>query len=105
MGTVLALRNCALVLVTFIVLSIWQGSGWAQETAPEVPPEKVRQLLEVLNEPDVKAWLESKAAPPPATAPALSDTFASWETAVRNRIAGLVAAVPRIPGNWRTLPV
>ncbi len=97
MGTVLALRNCALVLVTFIVLSVWQGSGWAQETAPEVPPEKVRQLLEVLNEPDVKAWLESKAAPPPATAPALSDTFASWETAVRNRIAGLVAAVPRIP--------
>lgn len=97
MGIVLALRNCALVLVTFMVLSIWQGSGWAQETAPEVPPEKVRQLLEVLNEPDVKAWLESKAAPPPATAPALSDTFASWETAVRNRIAGLVAAVPRIP--------
>nr|WP_235892085.1 mechanosensitive ion channel family protein [[Ochrobactrum] teleogrylli] len=62
-----------------------------------MPPEKVRQLLEVLNEPDVKAWLESKAAPPPKTAPALSDTFASWETAVRNRIAGLIAAVPRIP--------
>ncbi|MFD1792411.1 mechanosensitive ion channel family protein [Ochrobactrum teleogrylli] len=97
MGTVLALRNCALALATLAVLSILQSSGWAQDVPSAMPPEKVRQLLEVLNEPDVKAWLESKAAPPPKTAPALSDTFASWETAVRNRIAGLIAAVPRIP--------
>lgn len=97
MGTVLALRNCALALVTFIVLSILQSSGWAQDAPSEVPPEKVRQLLEVLNEPDVKAWLESKAAPQSEAAPALSDTFASWETAVRSRITGLIAAMPRIP--------
>nr|WP_235889883.1 mechanosensitive ion channel family protein [Brucella haematophila] len=85
-----------MALITLIALSILQSTGWAQKAPTEVPPEKVRQLLEVLNEPDVKAWLESKAAPPPAAAPTFSDMFASWESAVRNRIAGLADAVPRI---------
>ncbi|MEL4072542.1 mechanosensitive ion channel family protein [Ochrobactrum sp. GPK 3] len=97
MEMLVALRTGAIMLVTLIALSILQIPGWAQTAQSEVPPEKVRQLLDVLNEPDVKAWLESKAAPPPVAEPALSDTFASWETAVRNRIAGLVDAVPRIP--------
>ncbi|TMU95445.1 mechanosensitive ion channel family protein [Brucella haematophila] len=96
MGTVVALRTCTMALITLIALSILQSTGWAQKAPTEVPPEKVRQLLEVLNEPDVKAWLESKAAPPPAAAPTFSDMFASWESAVRNRIAGLADAVPRI---------
>ncbi|MEJ5022773.1 mechanosensitive ion channel family protein [Ochrobactrum vermis] len=97
MGIVVVLRTCAMVLITLILLSILQGIGWAQGASDQVPPEKVRQLLEVLNEPDVKAWLEHKAAPQSAAAPALSDMFASWETAVRNRLVGLADAVPRIP--------
>lgn len=97
MGTVVALRTCTMALITLIALSILQSTGWAQKAPTEMPPEKVRQLLEVLNEPDVKAWLESKAVPPPAAAPTFSDMFASWESAVRNRIAGLADAVPRIP--------
>ncbi len=96
MGTVVALRTCTMALITLIALSILQSTGWAQKAPTEMPPEKVRQLLEVLNEPDVKAWLESKAAPPPSAAPTFSDMFASWESAVRNRIAGLADAVPRI---------
>jgi small-conductance mechanosensitive channel len=71
---------------------------WAQ-TAPNIPPEKAQRFLELLNDPEVKAWLESKTPPTvdDASGGSLADSITSWEASVHDRLAGLLGAIPRIP--------
>ncbi len=63
------------------------------------PPAKVKQLLELLNDPAVKSWLEAR--PAAAAEAQTADDFASrmeaGEAALRNRINGLRSALPRLP--------
>ena len=63
------------------------------------PPAKVEQLLELLNDPAVKSWLEAR--PAAAAEAQTADDFASrmeaGEAALRNRINGLRSALPRLP--------
>ncbi len=84
----------ALLLGTFAA----SGEDTANPTAVN-PPAKVEQLLELLNDPAVKSWLEAQPAAAAEAQPA--DDFASGmeagEAALRNRINGLRSAVPRLP--------
>ena len=84
----------ALLLGTFAA----SGQDTANPTAVN-PPAKVEQLLELLNDPAVKSWLEAR--PAAAAEPQPADDFASGmeagEAALRNRINGLRSAVPRLP--------
>ncbi|HWK66359.1 MAG TPA: mechanosensitive ion channel family protein [Rhizobiaceae bacterium] len=77
-----------------------QEASWAQDVPAELPPEKARQFLELLNDPEVKTWLEDKVAPRASERQAgdpFSDMLTRWEIAIRDRIGVLVHAVPRIP--------
>ncbi|WP_430699054.1 mechanosensitive ion channel family protein [Mesorhizobium dulcispinae] len=86
----------AVVPIFFWVLV---GTSWAQQPPVGVPPEKARQFLDLLSDPEVKVWLEGKipaaAEEPPAAS--LADAISNWEVAVRARLVALADAIPRIP--------
>ncbi len=92
-------RGLFLCLAGFAFMML-AAAAQAQTAAPAVepPPEKVRELLQLLNDPGVKAWLETRPAP---AAEAPEETFgtriAGAEAAVRARIAGMRSALPRLP--------
>ena len=95
-----ALMVRAIVFSGALLLGTFAASG--QDTANPTavnPPAKVEELLELLNDPTVKSWLE--AQPDAAAEPQAADDFASGmaagEAALRNRINGLRSAVPRLP--------
>ena len=93
-----------------------------QATAVAAPPEKVgellkllddpsvrnqvRALLELLDDPSVKAWLQqNRAAAPPAPAPRAtsrwSGAVADRMTGIDNHLVGIVAAAPRLPAEFK----
>jgi len=63
------------------------------------PPAKIADLLRLLQDPEVRAWVERQPAASTTSAPSPSDTpdIAGWEARTRSRINGVIAAVPRIP--------
>jgi moderate conductance mechanosensitive channel len=90
-------RLALLSLVALVLLCLQHGTSWAQAPA-DVPPEKAKQFLELLSDPEVKAWLEGKipaATEEPDTS--VSGTLSEWEAGIRARIGALVAAIPRVP--------
>lgn len=87
-------------LLSLIALLLWvalANASWAQ--APrDIPPEKAEQFLELLNDPEVKAWLEAKTSPVVSEPDrSIHATVSSWEAAIRARIGALANAVPRFP--------
>ncbi|TGQ85139.1 mechanosensitive ion channel family protein [Mesorhizobium sp. M8A.F.Ca.ET.208.01.1.1] len=90
-----------LLLSAVIPIFLWVllGASWAQQPPDGVPPEKARQFLDLLSDPEVKVWLEGKipvAAEEPSAA-SLADAISNWELAVRARLVALTDAIPRIP--------
>ena len=78
----------------FLLLVFMSAAAFAQE-APR--PQKVDELVRLLQDPDVRSWLEKA----PSTAMPVAepdDGLATWEASARGRIDGVVAAIPRIPG-------
>ncbi|RUM24519.1 mechanosensitive ion channel family protein [Rhizobium vallis] len=79
----------------------------AMAQAPAAPQQKIDELVRLLQDPDVQAWLNSrKEAGAPAASPASSTSPASpagtsnladWETAARTRVHEIIAAIPAIP--------
>ncbi len=77
--------------------------SWAEAiSAADLPPEKVRQFLELANTPVVKSWLEGKvAAPAPTADTSIADAISNWGAAVgflfhevcRARVGDLAAFV------------
>ncbi len=75
----------------------------AQTTSSPPPPAKLEQLLKLLDDPDVKAWLTTKGSTSPAAdipdAPSANDVML-WSNAVRAHLRGLVQAIPALPGEF-----
>lgn len=59
-------------------------------------PEKARQFVELINDPQFKVWLDRRATAPERQE-VWSDAIDDWETAVHDRLAALVAAFPSVP--------
>jgi small-conductance mechanosensitive channel len=81
-----------------VLAMVFAGTPVLAQT-PADTPAQVRQLLDLLRDPAVRAWLERERAlgePAAAAAPA-SDPVTGQLDAIRNQIAGLGAAVPRLP--------
>ncbi|WP_353646548.1 mechanosensitive ion channel family protein [Mesorhizobium sp. WSM2239] len=75
------------------------GSASLAQTATPSANEKVQEFIELLDDPEVRAWLESRPVPPAdtASAPAASK-MAAWNSMIRNHLVALGNAFPRIPG-------
>lgn len=86
-----------LALGVFILFWALQGPSWAQLPS-DAPPEKVGQLLELIDDPEVKRWLEGRTQAAPAQPDAsLAAAIADWEEGIRARIGTLAAAFLRMP--------
>ncbi|MGO8185046.1 mechanosensitive ion channel family protein [Rhizobium leguminosarum] len=78
-------------LLLFVLMSV-------VATAQEAPrPQKVDDLVRLLQDPEVRAWLEKAPGPTLAAAQQADAGLATWEAATRRRIDGVVQAIPRIP--------
>jgi moderate conductance mechanosensitive channel len=100
-----------LSLVAFALFSIaWTGvlatsvDSAAQTAQPSAttspPPEKVQELIKLLDDPDVRAWLTTKSSPPASAASeeaAVASQISGWEQAIRNRLISMRNAIPLIP--------
>ena len=91
----------ALSCVVFLSLA---GVSQAQTAATQPPPKKVEELLKLLDDPEIKAWIAAKGAPPAAVeedsaAPSASD-FMQWSNAIRAHLRGIVQAIPAVPGEF-----
>ena len=68
--------------------------------ADPAPPEKVHELLTLMDDPAVRAWLTQRQAPSPATAAEATLTEADLMAPVmdvRSHILASIAAVPMVP--------
>ncbi|MFK4771718.1 mechanosensitive ion channel family protein [Rhizobium sp. ZW T2_16] len=78
-----------------LLLLVLHTVAFAQE-GPR--PRKIDNLVRLLQDPEVRSWLETAPitkVPDPAHA---EDGLSAWETATRNRIDAIANAMPRVPG-------
>lgn len=96
-----------IVLIILALLAVPLAGASAERAAsPVEPPASVRQLLELLADPEVRTWLEQRqqtVVPEPATADAGSSfspasLIAEAMQRLRAQAASLSAALPRLPG-------
>ena len=68
------------------------------QTPPSAQP-KIDDLVRLLQDPDVRAWLESQKPKSETTHPSASPNsdLEDWDNQTRNRIHSVVSALPRIP--------
>ncbi|MEQ1953766.1 mechanosensitive ion channel family protein [Mesorhizobium sp. CN2-181] len=91
------------ILAVLAVLAFAHGVSFAQTqpaaATPAPPPEKVKQLLDLLNDPEVKTWLETRPAAPAAgqEAPAATNDVTDVEALIRSHIGRLKDAFVRFP--------
>ncbi|RWI29534.1 mechanosensitive ion channel family protein [Mesorhizobium sp.] len=92
------LRLGFLPAVVVLLLALLPGTSLAQQPSPDLPPQKAKQFLELLSDPELKAWLEGKI-PAATDEPGLSisEDILSLEAGIRARIGALGAAIPRLP--------
>ena len=75
----------------------------AQTAVSSPPPEKVEQLLKLLDDPDVKAWITTKGTPhrQRRLRPRLQRSdFMLWSNAIRAHLRGIGQAIPAVPGEF-----
>src|SRR5918994_2804748 len=99
------LRSLALLFFVFM------GAPSADAQAPATqnpPPPQVQQLLNLMQDPAVRSWIDQQqpASPALAGAPATSEMTASEMLAtrtasMREHLASLAAAAPRLPSEFR----
>ncbi|PSJ53168.1 mechanosensitive ion channel family protein [Mesorhizobium ephedrae] len=91
-------RIVVAVAAALLMLAAMPAGALAQQADAAPPPEKVKQLLDLLNDPDVKSWLQSRPAAPaaPESSPA-ADGLTEVEARIRNHIGALKTALVSFP--------
>jgi small-conductance mechanosensitive channel len=94
--------------LVILILECASGSSAYAQVAPETapPPPQVQELLRLLDDPAVRAWIDQQHRAPPSPGAVepqetASERFATRIAATREHLASLVAAVPRLPHEVR----
>ncbi|OAP39808.1 hypothetical protein AU381_09645 [Sinorhizobium glycinis] len=88
------------VLILQLLLGLAAPSA-AQEAAAAAPPPKVQQLIELLDDPEVRQWLAAKqTVPPPASAVPPKGVASQWVAQIRGHLGGMREAAPRLVPEW-----
>ncbi|CAN7354169.1 mechanosensitive ion channel family protein [Phyllobacterium sp. LjRoot231] len=91
-----------LLVLSLALLWAFLTPSEAQSAATPPPPAKVEELIKLLDDPEVKAWINKKGAPPAeeiSVAPSASD-FMLWSNAIRAHLRGIGQAIPAVPGEF-----
>ncbi|PST63711.1 mechanosensitive ion channel protein [Rhizobium sp. SEMIA4064] len=67
------------------------------ETPPAAPPAKVSELLRLMNDPELRQWLEKRQAAEQQPTAATATLIESGEARARARYQALRAAIPNVP--------
>jgi moderate conductance mechanosensitive channel len=104
------LRRTQFLFAGLLIFALSVPPATAQDSAPAAePPPKVQELLQLLDDPAVRDWLAQRQAATssapqaaPAEAPAMSPSgyFAGRIAAIRQHVAGLAAAIPKLPDEF-----
>jgi small-conductance mechanosensitive channel len=101
-----SLRRIILIILALLAMPLADAAA-ERAASPAEPPASVRQLLELLADPEVRTWLEQRppqAAPEPAEPADATSSFspasliAETMQRLRAQAAALSAALPRLPG-------
>jgi small-conductance mechanosensitive channel len=98
---------CSLALLFFVLAG--SPSANAQATATQnPPPPQVQQLLNLMQDPAVRGWIDQQqqsapalAGPPTSSEMTGSEMMAARTASMREHLAALAAAAPRLPGEFR----
>lgn len=92
-----------LCLIVGLMFAAWSASGSnsaAQPAAAAMPPEKVQQLIKLLDDPEIRAWLATKPKTVPAPAiDGVPSGFTLWTNGIREHLRAVIHAVPALPGD------
>lgn len=72
----------------------------AQEAATQAPPAKVQQLIELLDDPDVRQWLAAKQTTATAGVIPPAGHASRLVAGIRRHLAGMRQAIPRVVPEW-----
>ncbi|WP_271893953.1 mechanosensitive ion channel family protein [Candidatus Phyllobacterium onerii] len=103
-----AIRDLAAKVSILLVLSIallWASftTSQAQKAFAPPPPGKIEELIKLLDDPEIKAWITTKNNPPPAAEVPDTPTatnFMVWSNAIRAHLRGIVQAIPAVPAEF-----
>ncbi|WEX77132.1 mechanosensitive ion channel family protein [Sinorhizobium numidicum] len=103
MGVVSRRGRRAFLASLFLILQLVFGVAplAAQEPSTAAPPAKVQQLIRLLDDPEVRQWLASKEAAPPAAVAPPAGLASQWIAAVKRHLDGMRAAAPRLVPEWQ----
>ncbi|MBB3394184.1 hypothetical protein FHX09_005840 [Rhizobium sp. BK538] len=94
----------AAIVGFFLVLA----SVAAAQQPPSETNRKIDEFVRLLDDPDVRAWLDSRRSENPSSAPGAAESnfaLVKWEAAVRSRVHNVLTAIPRIPAEVGTAAV
>ena len=92
-----ALRVACFLLTVYGGLGLLSGEAAAQAPSTTPPPAKVQELIKLLDDLEIRAWLQDRHEPEKADAdPAAVERISRWEAIIRGRFGSLYAAIPRL---------
>ncbi|WFU10485.1 mechanosensitive ion channel [Rhizobium sp. CB3090] len=87
----------AAFVLLFVAIAPQLCQAQVAETTPAAPPAKVSELLRLMNDPELRQWLEKRqAAEQPAAATATATLIETGEARTRARYQALRAAIPNV---------
>ncbi|MDX0986156.1 mechanosensitive ion channel [Sinorhizobium medicae] len=72
----------------------------AQEAVTQAPPAKVQQLIELLDDPDVRQWLAAKQTTATAAVMPPAGHASRLVAGIRRHLSGMRQAIPRVVPEW-----
>ncbi|MBZ9657398.1 hypothetical protein K9U38_21855, partial [Phyllobacterium sp. 2063] len=78
-------------------------SSQAQTVVAPPPPARLEELIKLLDDPEIKAWINTKGTTQPAAEvpaePGASD-FMPWSNTIRAHLRRIAQAIPAVPGEF-----
>lgn len=90
----------AIVLCLQLVFGLAATVAAQEPATATAPPAKVQQLIELLDDPEVRQWLTAKQAAAPAAATTPAGLASQWIAEIRRHLGGIRNAVPRVVPEW-----